>query len=162
MEPIHIQLEVALRESDVVRTRLELFVRRLGPACLIWCFLAAVGIYVLPLGVAGLNVWAAAGVIAGPPVLLLLVITWNAKREYRAAANAEPMHYCFHDDGIDIGSTQKAGWIPWEGFSDGVETNSAFLIFLEEDRHYLIPKRCFANFQQAALLGELIASSIKR
>lgn len=161
VERVHIQLEVALRASDVVRARLELFVRRLGPACVIWCVAAAAGIYLLPLGAAGLNTWAAAAVIAGPPVLLGLVIIWNAQREYRAAVNAEPMHYCFHDDGVDVGSSKKAGWLPWEAFSAGIETRSAFLIFLEGDRHYLVPKRCFANSREAAMLRALLASVIK-
>jgi hypothetical protein len=161
VEPVHIQLEVALRASDVVRARLELFIRRLGPACLIWCVVAAAGIYLLPLGAGGLNVLAAAAVIAGPPVVLVLVIIWNARREYRAAVNAEPMHYCFHDDGVDVGSSKKAGWIPWEAFSGGIETRSAFLIFLEGDRHYLVPKRCFADSRDAAMLRTLLASVIK-
>lgn len=162
MEPVHIQLEVALRASDVVRARLELFVRRLGPACLVWCVLAAAGIYLLPLGAGGLNAWAAAAVIAGPPLLLGLAVAWNAKQQYQAAADAEPMHYCFHDDGVDVGSTQKAGWLPWEAFTDAVETGSAFLIFLERDRHYLVPKRCFADAREAARLRELLASALKR
>lgn len=162
MDPVHIRLEVALRASDVIRARLELFLRRLGPACLVWCLLAAAGIYLLPLGAAGLNVFAAAAVIAGPPLLLALAVAWSAKRQHQAAADAEPMHYCFHNDGVDVGSTQKAGWLPWEAFTDAIETSSAFLIFLEQDRHYLVPKRCFADSQQAGMLRELLASALKR
>jgi hypothetical protein len=161
VEPTHIRLEVALRASDVVRARLELFLRRLGAACVAWCVLAAGGVYLLPLGAAGLNAVAAVSVILGPPILLLLVVTWNAHRQYQAAANPEPMRYCFHDDGIDIGSSQKAGWVPWEAFTDAIETSSAFLIFLEGDQHYLIPKRSFPEPQQADKLRQLVASAIR-
>ncbi len=161
MEPTHIRFEVALRASDVVRARLELFLRRLGPACVIWCVLAAAGVYLPPLGALGLNPFAAAAFILGPPVLLLLVVTWNAGHQYQAAANPEPMRYCFHDDGIDIGSSQKAGWVPWEAFTDAIETSSAFLIFLEGDQHYLIPKRSFLDPQQADMLRQLLAAAIQ-
>lgn len=162
MGSTHIQLEVALRASDVIRARLELFLRRLGLACLAWCALAAAGIYFLPVGTAGHNPVAVIAVILGPPLLLLLIIIGNASRQFRAAPNVEPMHYCFHDDGIDIGSSKKAGWIPWEAFQDAVETPSAFLIFLEADQHYLIPKRFFTDPADTNALRQLLAGVTKK
>ena len=162
MEPTRIHLEVALRASDVIRARLELFLRRLGLACLTWCALAAAGIYFLPVGTAGHNPVAVIAVIFGPPLLLLLIIMGNAGRQFQAAPSIEPMHYCFHDDGIDIGSSKKAGWIPWEAFQDAVETPSAFLIFLEADQHYLIPKRFLTNPADINALRQLMAAVTKK
>ena len=54
------------------------------------------------------------------------------------------------------------GWIPWEAFHEAIETPSAFLIFLERDQHYLIPKRFLTDPADTNGLRQLLAGVTKK
>jgi len=130
-----------------------------------WCILAG-GALLFSLADATALDWragiAAAGIVFGPPAVLAALVTWNARRQFRQAENdLRPIHYCVHDDGMDVASVKRSGWIPWEGFREAIETPSAFVIFLEKDQHYLLPKRCFAAADDVDGMRRLLADSIR-
>ncbi len=149
MEPQQIRLEVSLEASDVVRASWELLLRRARVLLAAWCALAGVATYFAMGDAADLD-WTTLTVVTaimvGPPAMLIAVVVWNAQRQFRQAeTELRPIHYCIHDDGMDVASVKRSGWIPWEGFREAIETPSAFLVFLEKDQHYLLPKRCFVE-----------------
>ena len=156
-----IRLEVALDETDVVRASWELLLRRAGALLVIWCVLAGVVAYLSLQSFAPID-WrtliATTALVVGPPTILIVLVAWNARRQFRQARDdLRPIHYCIHDDGMDIASVKRSGWIPWEGFRDAIEIPSAFLVFLEKDQHYLLPKRCFTGSDDVDELRKLLA-----
>jgi hypothetical protein len=165
MEPQQIRLEVSLEASDVVRASWELLLRRAGVLFAAWCVLAGVAGYFAVGDAAALD-WPTLAVVSammvGPPAILVAVVVWNAQRKFRQAeTELRPIHYCIHDDGMDVASVKRSGWIPWEGFREAIETPSAFLVFLEKDQHYLLPKRCFAAADDIDGLRRLLADGIR-
>lgn len=164
MEPQQIRLEVSLEASDVIRASWELLLRRAGGLFAVWCALAGVAAY-LGLEDASALDWPTLAVVAavmvGPPAMLVAGVVWNAQRNFRQAeGELRPIHYCIHDDGMDVASVKRSGWIPWEGFRESIETPSAFLVFLEKDQHYLLPKRCFTGADDVDGLRRLLADGI--
>lgn len=165
MEPQQIRLEVSLEVSDVVRASWELLLRRAGVLFAAWCVLAGVAVYFALGDAAAFNLRTlavVAAVMIGPPAMLVGVVVWNAQRQFQQAENElRPIHYCIHGDGMDVASVKRSGWIPWEGFREAIETPSAFLVFLEKDQHYLLPKRCFAAAGDVDGLRRLLADGIR-
>lgn len=164
MEPQQIRLEVSLEASDVVRASWELLLRRARVLFAAWCALAAVFLYYSLGDVAALDwlvITAVVAIMVGPPAVLVAVVAWNAQRQFRRAKHdLRPIHYCIHDDGMDVASVKRSGWIPWEGFREAIEIPSAFLVFLEKDQHYLLPKRCFTGSDDVDELRKLLAEAM--
>ena len=142
-----IRLEVKLEATDVVRASRELLIRRTGVLFVVWCAIAGVGLYLFLAGTGSSGfgwpiVLAILAAAFGPPAILFELVIWNARRRFKQSAHElRPIHYCLHDDGMDVSSVKRSGWIPWEAFQDSVEIPSSFLLFLEKGEYYLLPKR---------------------
>ena len=92
-----------------------------------------------------------------PAAILFELVIWNARRRFKQAAlELRPIHYCLHDDGMDVSSVKRSGWIPWEAFQESVEIPSSFLLFLEKGEYYLLPKRCFERPNEVDGLRDLL------
>ena len=163
MAQLPIRLEVTLEATDVVRASRELLIRRTGALFVAWCSVVGVVLYLSVAGTPGLPgfdwliVLAAVAGAFGPPTILFELVTWNARRRFKQAAHElRPIHYCFHDDGMDVSSVKRSGWLPWEAFQDSVETSSSFLLFLEQGEYYLLPKRCFARPREVDGLRDML------
>lgn len=155
-----IRLEVKLEAADVVRASRELLIRRTGALFVAWCAIAGVVLYLFLAGTSGFDWPIVLAVVAGalgPPATLFELVIWNARRRFKQAAHElRPIHYCLHDDGMDVSSVKRSGWLPWEAFQDSVEIPSSFLLFLEKGEYYLLPKRCFARPEEVDVLRDML------
>lgn len=155
-----IRLEVKLEAKDVVRASRELLIRRTGVLFVAWCAIAGVGLYLFLAGNSGFGWPIVLAILAGafgPPAILFELVIWNARRRFKQAAHElRPIHYCLHDDGMDVSSVKRSGWIPWEAFQDSVEIPSSFLLFLEKGEYYLLPKRCFERPNEVDVIRDML------
>lgn len=155
-----IRLEVKLEAADVVRASRELLIRRTGALFVAWCALAGVVLYLFLARNSGFDWPIVLAIVAGafgPPAILFELVIWNARRRFEQAAHElRPIHYCLHDDGMDVSSVKRSGWLPWEAFRNSVELPSGFLLFLEQGEYYLLPKRCFERTSEVDGLRDML------
>ena len=155
-----IEVSVLLRPAEVNRAGCLLFLYRAKVLVIgyfiLWCVL--VGLILSSSQTSDLfrgTLQAAAAALAAVPVLVIGAIIWNARPRRPGGQPPEPMHYHLCPSSLEIRSTRRSGWLPWEALSEVIETSESFLVFLTPREHYIIPKRCFQNGRQVAAARDL-------